>query len=85
MLVDSLKGHEGIKIILEKLTGDLDGMDEVLKTASSDELSDKQRDRIIDRKRLYQWFIGFFKDPEAEMQSLDKIINEEEEFVKTNS
>ena len=71
-------------MILDKLTEDLNGIDELLLTAQSDQLSDKQRDRILDKKTLYQWFTGFFKDTETEMKSLDKTIDEEEEHLKNN-
>lgn len=84
MLVDSLKEHEGILMLTEKLKNDLGEMDEVLKTADSEKLPDKKRDRILDRKELYWWFISFFQDTQEEMDSLEKQIEIEEKHLIEN-
>ncbi len=83
MIVANLAGNEGVKTILKKLRDDLRDMNFLLETARSEKLSDRQRDNLLDRKELYEWFINLFKvakkNVEAAEEDADHNLDEEEE------
>lgn len=84
MIQDDLKKHEGVQLIIEQLTKDLGEMDLILKTMKSDKLSEAQRDRIIDRKELYLWFIGLFIDINTELKDIEAKVDEQANYYEDN-
>ncbi len=73
-MVNSLKDHKGIQIILENFGKDVAEIDELLKTAKSKDLNDIERDRLIDRKGLYLHFMKFFDEAEKKIGRLEEEI-----------
>lgn len=84
MIKESLKEHAGVKMILDKLREDLVKMTEVLQKADSEILPDKKRDRLLDKKELYLWFLGFFADIDEETAEIEKKVVEETEYFEEN-
>lgn len=84
MIKKDLKKHEGILLIIEKLRVDLVEMDILLKTQSSEKLPDIKRDRLLDRKDLYIWFLGLFSNIDKEIASIEKKVKEESEHYNEN-
>lgn len=76
LLTIDLESHDGIRMILRKLADDIAEMDELLRTARSDKLSDHERDRVIDRKQLYEWFRRLFHSAKAGLDATVKSIDE---------
>lgn len=75
-MVSSLKDHQGIKIILANFEKDIVEIEDLLKTARSKDLSDGDRDKLIDRKELYSQFIKFFYEAEKSIETLEKQVEE---------
>lgn len=82
LLIGSLQEHDGVKFLLEKLTGDVRSMDELLLTANSTQLSALERDRVLDRKAFYKQFINFFVSNEKDIEALNDRVDAELENVK---
>lgn len=77
MLGDNLKEHDAIKEIINHFQKEIEEMDLVLIHSYSDKLSDKARDRLLDRKEMYQQFLDFFpqdKDLEIIADKVDENI-----------
>ena len=77
MLKKDLRKHEGVQMLVEKLREDVIEIGVVLGAADSTKLPDRQRDRLLDRKELYLWFLGFFSRVEEELAIIDKAVDEE--------
>lgn len=76
LIVDSLKDHNGIKLILENFKNDIDQMNDLLLNADSKALSDADRNRIIDKRNLYRRFIQFFTDAETGIAAIETSVDE---------
>ena len=75
--VKDLINHEGVKVLLAKYADDVAKINEMLLTATSERLSDHERDLLIKYRDFCRWHIDLF--PEAE-----QMIKNIEEEVKTN-
>lgn len=84
MLSKDLKKHEGILMILEKLSKDVMDIDILLMTQSSEKLSDIKRDRLLDKKDLYYWFLGLFSNLDEEIEAIRQKVKEESEYYSEN-
>lgn len=82
MLMDDLSKHEGIKMILKKYKEEIDEINELLLSADSTKLNDKERDRLLDKRYMYEDFVGLLESPKKEMEMIEKEVTENEEFVK---
>lgn len=71
-----LKDNDAMQIILKDLRDKIKEMEILLKETDSTELPDKERDRVIDRKKLYFWFLNIFETSEATVKSIEESINE---------
>ena len=58
--MESLLKHEGIRMIVDKLKKDVIEINETLTEQDSTELSDKARDRMIDKRTRAYWFLSLF-------------------------
>ena len=83
MLMDSLRKHEGIIMIIEKLTKDIEEINEILISQDSSELTDKRRDRQIDRRTLNYWFLSLFIGDD-EIVEVEKKVNENLKYYDEN-
>lgn len=72
---EKLLENESLIIIIKKLAQEISDMKELLNTADSNQLPDKDRDRVLDRKNLYLQFIALFDAKEVAKQIRD--IDEE--------
>jgi len=82
ILLDNLKEHAGIRIILDKFRPDIEEMNTLLQTAKSETLSDFQRDLVIERKELYEWFINLFQNLDKESKEVEKSVKKEDEHYE---
>ncbi|MCX7589704.1 MAG: hypothetical protein N2Z85_02070 [Patescibacteria group bacterium] len=60
MLIKNLYEHEIIKKLYEKFKAEVDNIDYILKTAYSDVLPDKKRDRMLAYKKACLLFLDIF-------------------------
>lgn len=77
LITNSLKKHEGILMIIEKIKEDIKDINDVLVTAKSNELSDSERNSLIDVKKFYKWFLQLFTDSREVLESIDKEIEDQ--------
>lgn len=76
---EKLCENKALREIVKKFADDVTDMNTLLMNADSGTLSDEQRDRVLDRKKLYKDFIALF-DPEEVRKSLEGVDKE----VKAN-
>lgn len=76
LLVDGVKDHEGIKILIDFAVDELKMINKRLQTENSTVLADKHRDRLFDRKNLWRWFLDFFM-ADKELEAIEEAIDEE--------
>ena len=75
MIIDDLKNHDGIKMIIEFLSNEIEQIDLVLLNAYSDKCPDKIRDRMLDKKYMYNSFMGLFPSNEQLTQIDNEVEN----------
>lgn len=80
-LIGDVEKHEGIQLIIKKFIGELENINLVLLNASSVKISDKDRDRLLDKKVLYSEFLSLFPEAEKEIQQVENLVKENEEFL----
>jgi len=76
-LIRSLKDHDGIKYVLEIFDKEIKDINEKLATKYSTELSDAQRDRLLDKKSLAQKYLDLFLPIEEELEKLEETVDSE--------
>lgn len=82
LLIGNLAEHEGIKMLIKEINDEIFEMDMLLLNSDSKTIPDEQRDRLIDRKKLYVWFRSFFTDA---AKGLMQVENEVAENMKANN
>lgn len=80
MLSDNLKEHDGIKMIVEKLTQDIEDINYLLINASSSKLPEAMRDRIIDKKKMYLDFLDLFPS-DTDIALVEQVVAENEKHL----
>lgn len=75
-ILNSLKDHDGIKYVLEIYQNEIERINDQLLKSDSKSLPDQQRDRLLDRKEMYQKHLNLFLPIEAELEELEKKIDE---------
>lgn len=75
LLSSSAAENEGVKRLIENLNDEIARIDDALLNADSEEISDRQRDRIIDQKKIYRRILSYF-DVEKEIEELEKQIDQ---------
>ncbi len=78
MLAKDIKNHEGIKLIVKRFASDVEGINLLLLNANSEKLSDKERDRLLDKKFLYIEFLSIFPEAEKILKEIEKKVAENE-------
>ena len=81
LLLDNIKDHDAIKFLVKKYSEQIVEIDDILKTANSKMLNDKDRDTIIYKKEFMSDFLSMFVDLDKLKESLDKEIKSQEDFV----
>lgn len=70
-----LASHEAMKPIKAQIKRDIDDMGQLLLSADSKTLPDSERDRVLDRKKLYEWFFGLVGGTKEELRQLEAEID----------
>lgn len=82
LLKDNLLEHDGVKMIVSHITQEVADINEVLISTSSKDLPDTDRDRLLDIKKFYSWFLTFFSEAKEDIKRIEKNVDnnlEEEE------
>jgi hypothetical protein len=74
LITTSLKGHKGVEMILANYRKDISEMNALLLNAKSKDMSDLERDRILDRRAMYEKFVRIFDDAEKAIANIEKDI-----------
>jgi hypothetical protein len=72
---DHLASHEAMKPVRAQLARDIGDMGQLLLSADSKTLPDSERDRVLDRKKLYEWFLGLVGGSKEELRQLEAEID----------
>lgn len=77
ILLDNLKGHDGVKYVLEAFEGEVQKINELLNKSYSKDLKDVDRDRLLDKRDLAMKYISLFKDNDEKLKSIEDIVDSE--------
>jgi hypothetical protein len=75
LIVDSLKEHEGIKIILDTYKKEIEDINNIL--LHSEEITEPQRLRIMDKRAMRQRFLSYFEQTKQIIESVEKLVEEQ--------
>ncbi len=81
VIIEDLSEHDGIRIALREMKKEIGEINELLVSADSDMLPDRKRDRVIDRKDLYEKFIKVFEDSKYRINKIKEEVEENEEHL----
>ncbi len=76
-LLKSLKDHDGVKYVLETFHSEVDKINDKLKNSYSKDLSDKERDRLLDKRDLAQKYMNLFDHVEEDLEKLEEVVDSE--------
>lgn len=76
LLIGDLANHDGVKLWLSEIDKDIEAMNQILLTTDSKTLPDHDRDRLLDRKTLYEKFRDFFHIAHTNLDATVKKIEE---------
>lgn len=76
LIVADLGKHQAIRDFLAHLEEDIRDMRSLLESADSSQLPDKQRDRVLDRKALYERFANLFHIAQSNLDATMKEIED---------
>lgn len=82
LIIRHLAEHEGMKPILSALKSDVADMNTLLRNADSQTLNERQRDRVLDRRNLYESFIHYFDEAQGTIQSVEEHINANKKWTE---
>lgn len=77
LLLQSLKGHDGIKYVLEIFRSEISRINGLLQNSYSKDLKDSERDRLLDKRDLAQKYLNLFDPIESELSRLEEIVDKE--------
>lgn len=75
MIIDSLQEHEGIKIIIEAYTKEIEDINNIL--LYSENLTETQRLRIMDKREMRQKFLSYFEQTKQAVKTIKKLVEEQ--------
>lgn len=73
----SLEGHEGVAMIIKHIQEEVKEINSVLISSKSKDLSDADRDRMIDMKNFYKWFLSFFTNAKEKIDEVNDSVDKE--------
>lgn len=76
-LLQSLKGHDGIKYVLEIFRSEVSKITEKIDKSYSKDLPDKERDRLLDKRDLAQRYLNLFEHIEDDISKLEEAVDRE--------
>lgn len=74
-LIQSLKGHDGIKYVLEVFEKEVAQINEKLKSSYSKDLPDKERDRLLDKRDLAQKYLNLFSGVDEQLAKIEEDVD----------
>lgn len=74
---NSLVDHEGVQMIIKHIREEVREINDVLLNAKSSELNDADRDRFLDMKKFYKWFLTFFSEASDKIAELNENVDNE--------
>lgn len=77
MITNSLQKHEGVQMIIQDAINDIKDINDVLSNSKSKDLSNSERDSLIDVKNFYKKFINLFDTSQSTLDNMDKQIDEQ--------
>lgn len=77
MLLKSLFEHDGVKYVYEIFNSEIIKINEALLKSDSKSLSDKERDRLIDRRDLAQKYVNLFTNLDEQVEKLEELVDNE--------
>ena len=77
MLLKSLFEHDGVKYVYEIFNSEIEKINEALLKSDSKSLSDKERDRLIDKRDLAQKYVGLFTNLDEQIEKLEELVDNE--------
>lgn len=77
-LLKSLKEHDGVKYLLQVFSSEINKINEVLLSSDSSVLSDKKRDRLLDRKELAKKYVSLFTDIDEQIDKIEELVDNED-------
>ena len=80
-LTKGVKSHEGIKMIIDRFISELENINLVLLNANSSKISDRERDRLLDKKELYKDFLSIFPEADQAIEVIDASVAENESHL----
>lgn len=72
LLKIDLAEHQGVRLFLAGIIQLIKETNELLQIAKSDELSDSQRNGLIDKKDFMIWILEFFKEARTDLKSIEE-------------
>lgn len=76
-LLQSLKGHDGVKYVLEIFKGEVNKINEIINKSYSKDLKDTERDRLLDKRDLAQKYLNLFENVDEDISKLEDIVDRE--------
>lgn len=76
-LMSSLKDNDGIKFLVEHFSTAIKNINAALLVSDSEELPDRLRDRLVDRKKDLVQFLGLFDINGKEMKAIEEQVDYE--------
>lgn len=73
-LMEDLKKHAGIQMILQDWTSEIVKINYRLNSEKSDTLPDKERDKLLDKREMFNKFISYFSTTN-QLESLEKEVD----------
>lgn len=76
-LLKSLKEHDGIKYLLEIFQSEVARINDILKNSYSKDLSDYERDRLLDKRDLAQRYLNILLPVDDDIDKLEEMLDVE--------
>ena len=71
LLLKSAAENEGVKVLIQQLHDQVAQINDVLLSADTDEISDYQRDRLIDQRKIISRILSYFTDTDKHLEALE--------------
>lgn len=67
-----LKKHVGVQLLLKEIVEMIRDAESLLKRAKSSDLSDSERDGVIEKLDFMKWFVSFFVEAKEDLDAIEK-------------
>lgn len=76
-LLKSLKDHDGIKYLIDIFKSEVDKITEKIDNSYSKDLSDYERDRLMDRRDLARKYLNLFLGVDDDLEKIESLVDNE--------